>query len=97
MDLTKRKTLRLRARLSMVLAIAGIGVVLLMGALTLIIGGPFAPDNQRPTGVVADTTTPGVPQTSAAPSASPTMKATPYQGGGWSGMGTFKGGDWPGP
>ena len=94
MDLTRRITLGLRARLTRVLAVAAIGVVLLMGALTLIIGGSFAPGSQRSTTVVADTTT---PQTSAAPSASPTMKATPYQGGGWSGMGTFKGGHWPGP
>lgn len=67
-----------------------------MGALTFVVGGSAGSVTHRSTAVVADTPSQTVPTTPTVPSAAPTMKATPYQGGGWNGMGVFKGGDWPG-
>ena len=82
-----------RRRFKIVTAAAGVGVIAVMSALTVAVSASN-PSSDSVT-VVADTTTQGPPPATPATSlAVPTLKAGPFAGGDWAGMGKFTGGDW---
>jgi hypothetical protein len=67
--------------------VVGVGVLVATGMLTLVIDRS-TPDTWSSTTVIAAGQT-SAPTTRKAPSAVPTMKAPPFNGGGWPGANWF--------